>query len=156
MEPPEGHKDLIADAEDELRRDEAALAAKREAVEKLRLQGEAVVLDEHGNVVPSDAPPVPWPHDVLDFMGEEFEIRRPSAQALAAFSLSSGKYISQDMQNNMVGLFIRNHLSEASHGRVYERMMDPEDVDFTPTTLGDLVREIATFGTARPIVQLRP
>lgn len=152
MEAPDGRQDLIADAEDALRRQEEELARTRAEVERLRNGAE--VIDVDGMVV---APaPEPWKHETIEFAGEEFEVRKPQPQALAAFSLASGKYIPQQMQNDMVGLFIRQHMSETSHARVYERMMDPEDPEFTPSTLGDLMRRIATLGTSRPTAPSRP
>jgi len=37
-------------------------------------------------------------------------------------------------------------MSEESFERMYERLMDPDDPDFTPATLGEMMREIATLG----------
>lgn len=154
MEAPSGHADLLADAEAEwaaIEREEALVAKRKAELLARRPEGPQIVeMDENGNVlaVPEEAP---WEHEMLeDFFGEDFEVRRPTAQALAAFSLCSGKYINQKMQNDMVGLFIKQHMSEKSHERVYVRMMDPDDPEFTPQTLGELMRRIATIGTGRP------
>ena len=88
--------------------------------------------------------PMPWEHEKIDFHGDVLEYRRPTQQALAAFALSSGKYIAQEKQNNFVGLFIRNHLSEASLERVFERLLDPDDTEFSMETIGELMRIIST------------
>lgn len=91
----------------------------------------------------------PWPHQTIEFEGEKWEVRKPKPQALAAFTLASSKYVPVEVQNDMVGLFIRNHMSDKSMRRAYERMFDPED-DFTQETMGRLFARIATVGTDRP------
>lgn len=110
------------------------------------------VLDENGkpvtDLVKQDDDNV-WPHDTVEFMEDTWEVKKPQPQALAAFALASGKYITPKMQNDMVGLFIKNHLSERSHERLYERMMDPED-SFSQEDTGQLMQKIATIGTSRP------
>lgn len=117
------------------------------------------VLDEDGKPVSAEVVKQEdtgeWPHDYVEFMDEKWEAKKPKPQALAAFALASGKYITPTMQNDMVGLFIRNHLSEKSHARLYERMMDPED-DFNQEHTGQLMQRIATIGTDRPTEPSRP
>lgn len=144
----------VNDDLDKIARDEADLAARKARLGVDQPESPTVIdVDADGNVTaPSTAvvvpdEPEPWPHEVLrDFYGEDWEVRQPSEQALAAFALSSGKYIPQKLQNDLVGLFIKQHMSEAAHERVYVRLMDPEDPSFTPQTLGELMREIATLG----------
>lgn len=127
------------------------LRHESEEIEKeIARRGE--VLEEDGtpsvDLVKTDEPPT-WPHDTVEFMDDVWEVKKPQPQALAAFALASGKYITPKMQNDMVGLFIKNHLSEKSHERLYERMMDPEDT-FSQEDTGQLMQKIATIGTSRP------
>ncbi|TCN51783.1 hypothetical protein EV641_109174 [Rhodococcus sp. SMB37] len=134
-------------------RDEADLAERKR---KLGLEKsdapEVIDLDESGEVAPAAsavavAEKEPWAHELLtDFYGEDWEVRKPTEQALAGFALAAGKYVPQKLQNDLVGLFIRNHMSEESHEHMYERLMDPDDASFTPATLGEMMREIALLG----------
>ncbi|MGW5147527.1 hypothetical protein [Rhodococcus koreensis] len=134
----------------------------RHEAEVIQRQIDAQVIDEDGTPVPRKKKPrkkaaqnLPakepeeWTHDTVDFMDETWEVKAPQPKALAAFALASGKYINPNMQNNMVGLFIKNHLSEKSHERLYERMMDADD-EFTQEHAGLLMQKIATVGTSRP------
>ena len=90
--------------------------------------------------------PVPgddsWPHQTLEFLGDVLEVRKPTAQALAAYSLASSKYVSNSIRNDMTGLFMVRHLSENSYERVFSRLMDPDDEQYTLETIGDLMRGI--------------
>lgn len=135
-------------------RDEAELAARKR---KLGLEKddspEVIDIDESGEIAPAADSDVavaekePWAHQELtDFYGENWEVRKPTEQALAGFALAAGKYVPQKLQNDLVGLFIKNHMSEESHERMYERLMDPDDGSFTPQTLGEMMREIALLG----------
>jgi hypothetical protein len=108
--------------------------------------GPAETADASAVAVPDG--PMPWEHQKIDFHGDVLEYRRPTQQALAAFALSSGKYIPQTQQNNFVGLFIRNHLSETSFARVFERLLDPDDAEYTMEVIGDLMRVISTSAAA--------
>ena len=85
---------------------------------------------------------VAWPHDTIQFLGDTLEVRKPTAQALAAYSLASSKYVSASMRNDMTGLFIARHLSPDSYAQVFSRLMDPDDPDYTLDTIGELMRDI--------------
>lgn len=97
----------VNDDLDKIARDEADLAARKARLGVDQPESPTVIdVDADGNVTaPSTAvvvpdEPEPWPHEVLrDFYGEDWEVRQPSEQALAAFALSSGKYIPQKLQN---------------------------------------------------------
>lgn len=119
-------------------------------IEARRKAAAETVIDEDGAVEGvSDSTEVAtvekWPHMTIEYAGAEWQVRKPTEQALAAFSLSSGKYIPPKMQNDMVGLFIKQHMSADSHETVYVRLMDPDDPEFDAETLGDLMRIIATL-----------
>lgn len=92
----------------------------------------------------TDDTPLPWEHQSLEFYGDKLEVRKPTQQALAAFGLASGKYVPAEIQNNFVGLFVKRHLSDESFERVFVRLLDPDDTEYTPKTIGELMRAIAT------------
>lgn len=142
----------FADDPAKIARDEADLAERKRRLGLEKTDEPTVIdLDETGEIKDSDELAVPekepWPHEILaDFYGEDWEVRKPSEQALAGFALAAGKYVPQKLQNDLVGLFIKNHMSEESHEHMYERLMNPDDPDFTPQTLGEMMREIALLG----------
>lgn len=83
-----------------------------------------------------------WPHSTVEFKGDLLGIRLPTRQALAAFSLSSSKYVSLNVKNDLTGLFIARHLSPESYGRVFSRLMDPDEDDYDVETVGELFNVI--------------
>ncbi|AYP70015.1 tail assembly chaperone [Mycobacterium phage CRB2] len=83
-----------------------------------------------------------WPYDWLEFKGDKLGIRLPTRQALAAFSLASSKYVSLGVKNDLTGLFIARHLSPESYGRVFSRLMDPDENDYDVDTVGELFNAI--------------
>ena len=85
-----------------------------------------------------------WKYDYLEFEGDKLGIRLPTRQALAAFSLASSKYVSMGVKNDLTGLFIARHLSPESYGRVFSRLMDPDDAAYTVETVGELFNAIVT------------
>lgn len=87
-----------------------------------------------------------WSHDTIEFAGETYHVRRPSDQALTGFALASSKYVPEKIKADIVGLFMRNHLSPASFVRLWERLLDPEDVGMTPESVGELMAALAKLG----------
>lgn len=85
-----------------------------------------------------------WPYDMLEFKGDLLGIRLPDRKALAAFSLASSKYVSLGVKNDLTGLFIARHLSPESYGRVFSRLMDPDEDDYDVDTVGELFNAIVT------------
>jgi hypothetical protein len=85
-----------------------------------------------------------WKYDYLEFQGDKLGIRLPTRQALAAFSLASSKYVSMGVKNDLTGLFIARHLSPESYGRVFSRLMDPDDAEYDVDTVGELFNAIVT------------
>lgn len=121
---------------------EAALAAKR-GTDPIVVDSDGEVIAEPGtDLATPDAPP-PWAHQTIEFYGDDLEVRKPSEQALAGFSLASGKYVPQKLQNDLVSLFVKQHMSPTSLERVFFRLLDPDDSDYTPATVGELMKEIA-------------
>ena len=48
------------------------------------------------------------------------------------------------VKNDLTGLFIARHLSPESYGRVFSRLMDPDDAAYTVETVGELFNAIVT------------
>lgn len=90
-----------------------------------------------------------WPHDRLELFGDRLAVRAPTYQALAGFSLSSSKYVPDEVKNDMTGLFISEHLAPESYGRIMQRLMDPDDPDYTTETIGTIMREIVDLTIER-------
>jgi len=78
----------------------------------------------------------------LEFNGDTLQVRPPSQQALAAFSLGTSKHVPSNTRNDLTGLFISRHLSPESYERVFDRLMNPEDPDYTIDSIGELMRSI--------------
>lgn len=104
--------------------------------------GNAVALVKRWNI-DTDSGEV-WGYDFLEFEGDKLGIRLPTRQALAAFSLASSKYVAIGVKNDLTGLFIARHLSPESYGRVFSRLMDPDDAAYTVETVGALFNAIVT------------
>lgn len=101
------------------------------------------------DVEPQDVEVVPeadvvpeWPHQTIEFQGDVLQVRKPTPQALAAFSLATSKYVSNTMRNDMTGMFISRHLSPDSYERVFSRLMDPDDDEYTVDAIGQLMRAV--------------
>lgn len=90
-----------------------------------------------------------WPFEFMELYEEKWEVRVPSPQALTAVALSAGKFVPQRLQSDVVSLFLRNHMSEASFSRMFERLTDPDDPDFEVGTLGVIMRALSDKTTAR-------
>lgn len=129
--------DISTDAATDPRQPEV-VDAEPEVVEQ---PGTAVALAERFDLTTTDEV---WPYDFLEFKGDKLGIRLPTRQALAAFSLASSKYVSLGVKNDLTGLFIARHLSPESYGRVFSRLMDPDENDYTVDTVGELFNAIVT------------
>lgn len=106
----------------------------------------------HDNGAEPDTPPAEpevdedaWTHETVEFLGDTLEVRKPSDQAMAAFSLATSKYVSPTTRNDMTNLFIMKHLSESSYDRVFGRLMDPDDEDYSLESIGKLVAAIVAL-----------
>lgn len=122
--------------------DDRKLADRPEPeVVEAEVTGTAIALAERFDIATTGEV---WPYDFLEFQGDKLGIRLPTRQALAAFSLASSKYVSLGVKNDLTGLFIARHLSPESYGRVFSRLMDPDDTDYTVDTVGELFNAIVT------------
>ncbi|WP_182349320.1 hypothetical protein [Tomitella gaofuii] len=133
---------------DDLTQREQDLAAR----EAKLTERESQVINEDGTTATDTAPARPedvWAHDTIDLFGETWQVIAPTQQAMTALTLSSGKYVPQQLQNNFVSLFLRNHMSEQSFTRLFERFLDPQDDEFDPAALGTLMRALADLTISR-------
>lgn len=87
--------------------------------------------------------------------GETIAVKRPNARALHVFTTAISRHAPKESQNNMVALFVRDHMSETDYERLLARMIDPDETSVSLADLGRVMREIATLGTARPTGPLR-
>ena len=97
-----------------------------------------------------------WEHERLEFKGELLEVRVPTQQALAAFSLASSKYVPMQVKNDIVGLFVSKHLSEKSYGHVWSRLISPDETEYNVETIGELMRSIAMMGVEQSKLEAGP
>lgn len=89
-----------------------------------------------------------WTHEWIDFSGDRLSVRRPTQQALAAYSLAMSKFVPAQTRNDITGLFIARHLSPESYERVFSRLMDPDDADYTVASIGDIMKQIVELTLA--------
>ncbi|UYL88135.1 hypothetical protein SEA_EVAA_24 [Gordonia phage Evaa] len=108
------------------------------------LEGEIVTRDALAQTEEAE-----WDGDLLEFKGDTLQIRVPEQQALAAFSLASSKYVPMAVKNDIVGLFVIKHLSLDSYGHVMQRLMTPGDEEYSPETIGELMRAIVNISVER-------
>lgn len=88
-----------------------------------------------------------WKHDWLDFKGDTLGIRVPKGSALQA--LGAARHNSLEFQDRLLNLFIAKHLSPESYERVFYRMINPDDEEFTTSDWGELINAIAEIGGER-------
>ena len=89
-----------------------------------------------------------WPHDYIMFENDKLEVRLPSEQALSAFSIGVSKYMPPEVQNDVVGMFIAQHMSPASYTHVFARMMNPDDPGYNNKTIGKLMSALSRAAIA--------
>lgn len=86
-----------------------------------------------------------------EITGQGFTVRarKPAPTALKALGAATSSSVSKQMQSDMVTVFVQHHLHPADWEMLLVWMMDPA-VDFDMKSLGEVMRRIATLGTARP------
>lgn len=80
-----------------------------------------------------------WPHRFIEYRGDVLAVRKPTSQALAGFSLGVSRFVKAQTQNDITGMFIERHMSEASYDRMMTRLMDPDDHDYTSASVGEIM-----------------
>ena len=84
-----------------------------------------------------------WEYERVDFHGDYLAARKPTAAALTAVSLGTGKYIADQSRADFVGKFIELHLAPESYGQFLTRMMNPNEKDYGDNAFGDLVKALS-------------
>ena len=90
----------------------------------------------------------------MDVAGEMVPVFAPTPQAIHVFKSAVSKYTPRKTQNDLVTLFVQDHTTPEQFERLMVRMIDPTDT-FTMPMLGEIMRKIVTFGTARPTKPLQ-
>lgn len=88
----------------------------------------------------------------ITMAGEHYKVRNPRPEALHAFTEATGPHIKDTrLRNDMIQLFLANHLEPDGFERIIYRLMDPDD-EVDRDDLGNLMRDIVTLATNRPTV----
>ena len=103
--------------------------------------------DELEVTAPASDEPAEWTHETIEFLGDTLQVRKPTQQAMAAFSLATSKYVTPQVRNDMTGMFISRHMSPDSYSQVFSRLMDPDDEDYTVDSIGALMRTIVELAS---------
>ena len=78
----------------------------------------------------------------MEFHGDTLHVRPPTQQALAAFSLGTSKHVPAQVRNDITGMFVSRALRPDSYERLFSRLMDPDDPDYSIETVGELMRRV--------------
>lgn len=93
--------------------------------------------------------PDEWKHQWLPFHGDLLAIRIPTNAALTGYQVSQSGTNSEAFRVAATNRFITRHMSPETYARVIDRLMDPDDEDYTEETLGELIDAIAEPAVAR-------
>lgn len=88
---------------------------------------------------------------VLTVEGLTLRVRKPAPTAIKALNAATGKGSSAELRKDSMTLFVQHHLHPEDWELMLVTMVDPEQA-FSTATLGEVMRRIATLGTARPTV----
>lgn len=88
----------------------------------------------------------------LTVEGMTLRVKKPAPTAIKALNAATGKGSSAELRKDSMTLFVQHHLHPADWEMMLVWMMDPEQ-SFSTATLGEVMRRIATLGTARPTVR---
>lgn len=105
---------------------------------------EIAVVDDKAVDTPEEPEPLDpdWAHERLEYKGDNLAVRKPTMQALAAFQLSSGKFIDPERQTDITGLFIDSHLGPDSYDCMMKRLISPNEPDYTTASIGEIMGAI--------------
>lgn len=92
-------------------------------------------------------PDTKWPHQWIEFEGDRLAVRKPTLQALAAYSLSASRFVDPQIQNDISGLFIARHMSPETYAHVMDRFLSPDDPDYTEESVGAIMRMVVELTT---------
>ncbi len=79
-----------------------------------------------------------WKYDRHEFHGDLLAVRIPKQGALLAVSMAGAKYGADDQGLSAMNQFCNLHLGPESRKRVFDRMMDPEEIAYGDSPMGDL------------------
>jgi len=88
-----------------------------------------------------------WPYEWREFMGDRLAVRKPTQQALAALSLATNEFSTETRRTKYITLFVARHTSEGSWDRVFDRMMNPDDPEYTADSVSDFIKMVASAET---------
>lgn len=91
-----------------------------------------------------------WAHEWIEFEGDRLAVRKPTTQALAAYSLSASQFVAPQIQNDISGLFMARHMAQGSYLHVMDRFINGDDPDYDEKTVGALMRMIVELTTGPP------
>lgn len=80
-----------------------------------------------------------WPYERLEYKGDNLAVRKPTIQALAAFQLSSGKFIDPERQTDITSLFMDRHLGPDTYDRIMTRLISPDEPEYTKASIGEIM-----------------
>lgn len=87
--------------------------------------------------------PEEWKYNWIDFHGDRLAVRTPTSAALTGYRLSQSGTNGEGFQIAATNRFITNHMSPESYARVIDRMVSPDEEEYTVDTLGELIDSIA-------------
>lgn len=86
--------------------------------------------------------------------GLDLWARKPIAESLPVLNKALSQHSPAEMRNDMVAKFLHDNLEPDSLDRMWEAMVDP-GVETPGDLLEQVMRAVATLGTARPTVPSR-
>lgn len=87
-----------------------------------------------------------WPHETLDFLGDTLRIRTPRPAALSALPMMLADSNNIE-QNRVMKRFLSRHLHPDDFQHVMDRSTDPDEVEYSITSIGDLFGAVLNAGT---------
>lgn len=81
--------------------------------------------------------------------GVTVRARKPGPAALKSLTAATNSKATAQFRNDMTTVFVQDHLHPEDWERVLVVMLDPAS-SFDVRSLGEVMRRIATLGTARP------
>lgn len=87
-----------------------------------------------------------WPHETLDFLGDTLRIRTPRPAALSALPMMLADSNNVE-QNRVMKRFLSRHLHPDDFQHVMDRSTDPDEVEYSITSIADLFGAVLNAGT---------
>lgn len=91
-----------------------------------------------------------WTYERYEFHGDLLAVRVPRQAALLAVSMAGANYGSDDRGLGAMNQFCNLHLGPESRQRVADRMMDPDEVAYGDTPMGDLFQALGKLTPDAP------